>query len=498
MDSCGRRRALLGTWTGALASLVLICRLFASSLTRMPTTSRPTVMARTPSSMTPTGRASGMRFARRFRSASVIWFQWTNTVPPVSQRWTVKPSRLPSSRTTTPVRTRPLLSRTTSWSDPANAGLASSRSGRSRFMDAPSTGLLSYNVTRPESPKFRPLVGNGRSRRFYPGSGRIGQEALGLPLQVLQAGRRVVERQSLLGHRLRLLDGHGPDELLQVRDDEGHDAEIPESEAEEQEREVDVARHLAADGDRLPGPGAGIEDVLQETQDGRMSRLVERGDPLVGAVHRDGVGDEVVGAHAEEVHVGREHVGHHRGRGDLDHDADLHAVAGRLLQAAELPPDLFHDLLGEAHLGQGGDHGDHHLDVAARGGPEDGPDLGLEHVGLLEAEPDGPGAQEGVGLALEGAVVRHLVRAQVEGADDDAPVAQEAHGPRVRFLVVLLRGVEVVPQVEEFGAVEADALGPVGERRRDLLRRLDVGEDLHAGPVRRDGGQVLELLGAPL
>jgi len=38
------------------------------------------------------------------RSASVIWLQRTKTVPPVSQRWTEKPSRLASSRTTTPAR----------------------------------------------------------------------------------------------------------------------------------------------------------------------------------------------------------------------------------------------------------------------------------------------------------------------------------------------------------------------------------------------------------
>src|SRR3989442_1204278 len=108
-------------------------------------------------------------------------------------------------------------------------------------------------------------------------------------------------------------------------------------------------------------------------------------------------------------------------------------------------------------------------------------------------EADGARPEERIRLPIN-AVVGHLVGPQVERPDDDAPVAEERHGPRVRLLVVLLRGVEAVAQIEKLRAVEADAFRPVVQRRRDFLRRLDVREDLDSGAVRRDGGQVVEFL----
>src|SRR3989304_4021681 len=53
-----------------------------------------------------------------------------------------------------------------------------------------------------------------------------------------------------------------------------------------------------------------------------MTFRIRRGPPLVGAVHAEGVLDQVVGPDGEEIAVVDEHFGRHGDRGHFDHDTD--------------------------------------------------------------------------------------------------------------------------------------------------------------------------------
>ena len=83
----------------------------------------------------------------------------------------------------------------------------------------------------------------------------------------------------------------------------------------------------------------------------------------------------------------------------------------------------------------------------------------LEHVEIGETETDGPAAQEGIvfGIAfLPGGV---FVGTKIESADDDGAAAELTDGFGVCVVVVFLGGFFFGGEVEEFGAVEADADG---------------------------------------
>ena len=59
---------------------------------------------------------------------------------------------------------------------------------------------------------------------------------------------------------------------------------------------------------------------------------------------------------------------------------------------------LRQDALGGAQFLQRRDHREHDVQVGQRGRPQDGAELGAEHVRLVEADPDAAQAEEGVFL----------------------------------------------------------------------------------------------------
>ena len=237
----------------------------------------------------------------------------------------------------------------------------------------------------------------------------------------------------------------------------------------------------------------GLDGHADEADDGGVRGLVEVGDVLVEAIDGDGILDEVVGADAEEIDLAGEDVGGDGGAGDLDHGADFHLrVEGDAL-GAQLGAAFLEDHIGAAQLLDAGDHGIHEFDVAGGAGAEDGAELGLEDIDALEAETDGAPAEEGVELLghVEGA--HELVAAQVEGADDDA-VRHGALGDGAIGLVLLLLTGEVgFVEVEEFRAIQADALGAVLLDGVHVAGEFDVRAEDDVAAVERGGGGLAEV-----
>ena len=89
-------------------------------------------------------------------------------------------------------------------------------------------------------------------------------------------------------------------------------------------RAADVARHLAADRYRfarlLPGAHRGGD----QAQHRRVELVIEVRDTVVGAVDRQRVLHQVVGADRQEVKALREPGGRQRRRRHFDHAADRH------------------------------------------------------------------------------------------------------------------------------------------------------------------------------
>ena len=167
-----------------------------------------------------------------------------------------------------------------------------------------------------------------------------------------------------------------------------------------------------------------------------MQRLVETRHAIVGAVHGQGVLDEVVGPDAEEVSFSRQDVRGQRRRGQLDHDADrdlrhgVAAVAQRCRGRGDGGP-------GGAELFEAGDEWEHHAQRTVRRGTKKGAQLRLEDLVDRQAEPDAAQA-EGRPRAFDRGVLDAELRfADIEGADGDPPrggaLDEPAVGAILRF-----------------------------------------------------------------
>ena len=89
-------------------------------------------------------------------------------------------------------------------------------------------------------------------------------------------------------------------------------------------------------------------------------------------------------------------------------------------RCAQLLLGLLQHGVGPRQLLHAADHRIHHAHLAERAGPQDGAELLLEHLRVLEAEADRPEAEEGVRLVVDqaGDALQRLVAAEVERADD--------------------------------------------------------------------------------
>ncbi len=116
---------------------------------------------------------------------------------------------------------------------------------------------------------------------------------------------------------------------------------------------------------------------------------------------------------------------------------------------------------------------------------------------MLEAEADAAAAQERVPLVVFPRQVGELVGAQVAGADGRRPALERLDDLGVGLEMVFLGRIVLAVQVQELGAVEADAAGPAGDAAVHVMGELDVAPQVDLVPVgghRRQVPEVPEVL----
>src|SRR5690606_27490366 len=132
--------------------------------------------------------------------------------------------------------------------------------------------------------------------------------------------------------------------------------------------------------------------------------------------------------------------------------------------------------------------------VAARARAQDGPQLGLERLGIPEAHADGPPAHVRIALVSGLQPGDLLVAARVERADGDR-AGGERLGERPVGPALLLFSRPLLPAQEgELGAVQAHAARAVPQQGRGLLGALEVGGGRDVLAVAGDGLEAAQAL----
>ena len=233
---------------------------------------------------------------------------------------------------------------------------------------------------------------------------------------------------------------------------------------------------------------AGLDGHLHQAQHRRVQGVVQVVDIFVAAVDGQGILDQIIGADAEKIHVLGQDVGNDGGGWNFHHDAHRDVLVKGDVLAAQFLLGLFQEFLGLEQLFDPGYHREHDGGVAVMAGPQDSTQLGLEDVGLLEAEADGAQAHYRVDFFLDfpqGG--KQLVAAEVQGTDDGIVRADRLDHILVGLEMVLLAGDILTVEVEKFGAVQADTLGAVVDDRFDFILEFQIAGDNNMQPVAGDG-----------
>ncbi len=124
--------------------------------------------------------------------------------------------------------------------------------------------------------------------------------------------------------------------------------------------------------------------------------------------------------------------------------------------------------------------------------PQQRPKLGVENIRGRQAEPDGPPAEQGVGLADGEQVGNQFVAPQIEGPDRDAAAAHAFQNPPVGLVLDVFADAHAVLDEQKFRPVQADSLAAVGQDRIHFFRNLNVGFQTDLAAVEGFGRQGVE------
>ncbi|CUJ72538.1 Uncharacterised protein [Achromobacter xylosoxidans] len=260
---------------------------------------------------------------------------------------------------------------------------------------------------------------------------------------------------------------------------------------QQQPRHARIAGHFAAHRHRLAGPLAGIDGVGHQPQHRRMQGIVERRHVVVAAVDGQRVLDQVVGADRQEIQRLREGLDRDGDGRHFDHGAHFHVRRVGLATRIQLAPRRLDGGPRRHHLVHVGDHRDQQPHRPMGRGPQDGAQLGREHLRARQAVTDGALPQRRIG-GHRGFAVQRLVRADVERADGDGTARHHLHDGRVGLVLLFLARQVRTPHEQEFAAEQADAVRAGGQRQRRLFRQFDVGVQDDVDAVEGDGRLVAQ------
>ena len=218
--------------------------------------------------------------------------------------------------------------------------------------------------------------------------------------------------------------------------------------------------------------------------------MLRAGKLPVGGV---GVLGQVVGADDQKIAaVGYKVLHGQAGGGDAQHHAEL----GIFVKGHAPLPQALAAVLHNAHGGVPvlhlGHHGEHHPQRPARGGAQQGADLGLELLGLAQAVADAAQTEFG-GLRPLIGIGHGAVGAKVEGAHGHrAAVCRRQTGAIEEILLLLVQNAPGQHHVA--AAQQPNALGTGLHGGVDILRAEAVGQQLKGFAVPRFIRQAVQLL----
>ncbi len=176
--------------------------------------------------------------------------------------------------------------------------------------------------------------------------------------------------------------------------------------------------------------------------------------------------------------------GNHHGGGQLDHDTDGHLGIIFHAFAPQFSLGLSEPRLGLSHFLDARNHREHQRNIAVGRCSQNGAQLRLEQLRILQAETDGTQAHGRVCL-VELAVGRdELIRSQVKGTENHLLGRHDGGKVDVLFSQFLFARQLGPIQVGVLGPVQSNPFATVVDDGRHLFHQLDIGQDLNAGAVK--------------
>jgi len=251
------------------------------------------------------------------------------------------------------------------------------------------------------------------------------------------------------------------------------------------DRAISRTRRSGCDG------ASRLDRELHEAQHRRVQRIVEIGDLLVGAVDRQRVLDQIVGADGKEIRFAGECVGGQRGAGHLDHRAERRQLVRhpdprrrkrRATCSIASRVRRFRQSMRSSATG---------CAPARAGRPQHGGKLRIQQATFLQRQADGAQPQRRVRRIrrrVVGPAPRAAYRADIEGAQRyRAPLHARTRLARIRT-ARLARQVFAV-HVKETRCEPGEPHRAVGDRLLELDRQFEIGFEADLDAVLGDAGR---------
>ena len=212
------------------------------------------------------------------------------------------------------------------------------------------------------------------------------------------------------------------------------------------------------------------------------------------SVNRQRILRQIVRTDREKIYLMCQLCAHHDGGRRLDHNAEFHLVRHRHTFLREFRTDVAADALDLLYLPDRGDHREHDSDFAVRRCAVQRPQLCAEHLGARQTDADGTQTHGRVFFFIEVEIVRLLVRANVQRADDNTFAAHTLRDRLISLKLLVLGRIVAALQVQKFRAEQADAAAVILQNRINICRRADIAVDHHIPAVLGHIRLALELI----
>jgi len=229
-----------------------------------------------------------------------------------------------------------------------------------------------------------------------------------------------------------------------------------------------------------------MNHIANQMQHRRLRRRKHRGHKLIGAVHRQRVLCQIIGADTEKVALHRQQDSHQRRTGRLNHNPNryLRIVRHRILIQIlhHIPknhlrlPQLLHRRYQRKHQ----------ANIPQRRRPQNRPQLRLEQRQILKTIPNRSKPQHRVGLVRMTSRMRQFIRSQIHRPDYHRPAAHHPDHLRIRLIVVLFRRLTAAVQIQKLRPIQPDSLAPFLKHHFRLIRKLHIAQQRNRHPVPRN------------